>query len=354
LSRRLLELALVLLAVACASGCFVVRAGMRGMDALVSTPREVKKTKEPVTKDARLAIVWVGHATALVQIDDKVILTDPVFTNTVGQLSKRLVEPGLDPNDLPPVDVVLVSHMHYDHLSLGSLEMIEKQVRTLLLPSGGAAYITDGFSFPVYELRAWQVWEKDGLRVTAVPVDHVGWRYGLDSAWMTTSFTGYVVEYHGLKVYFSGDTAYDQRVFVEVAQRFPKIHLALLPIGPIEPRSFMRQYHLDPREAVQAFVDLDAARMVPIHYGTFVNSTDEPGDALAELAEAQKQIHLGPTRLVFPLAIGERRVFVKVGEDPELKAPAVPLVPRPSSEAPQAPAPAPSKTPKIPDDDSFE
>src|SRR4051812_18801093 len=164
-------------------GCWVARAGVRGTAAFFSSPREVAKTKTPVTKDARLAVVWVGHATALVQIDDKVVLTDPVFTSTVGQFRKRLFEPGLDPKDLPPVDAVLVSHMHFDHLSLGSLGTIESKVKTALLPPGGAAYLTGGFSFPAYELRTWQTWEKDGLRVTAVPVNHVGWRYGIDDDW---------------------------------------------------------------------------------------------------------------------------------------------------------------------------
>ena len=101
-----------------------------------SSRRRARSTKltDPIDKNARLAVLWIGHATALVQIDDKVILTDPVFTSSVGQLSKRLVEPGLDPENLPPVDAVLISHMHFDHLSLGSLEMIERKVRMLLMP----------------------------------------------------------------------------------------------------------------------------------------------------------------------------------------------------------------------------
>lgn len=353
--RRLAELALVVALTAAASSCFVARAGGRAVGALFSSPQKVVKSTRPVSPDARLAVVWVGHATALVQIDDKVILTDPVFTSTVGQVSKRVVEPGIDPADLPPVDVALVSHLHFDHLSLGSLAMIEPKVKTLLLPRGGAAYLTGGFSFPAYEVGTWQAWEKDGLRVTAVPVDHVGWRYGVDEAWMRDSFTGYVIEYHGLKVYFGGDSAYDQRLFVETAQRFPKIDLALLPIAPIEPRGIMRRFHMDPAQAVQAFVDLDAARMVPIHYDTFIASTDEPGAALRELAKAQKKLDLGP-RVVAPLAIGERRVFVKAGEGPELPpertfAPAAP----PPSPPPAAPAPSEAApSPAIPDDDSFE
>src|SRR5205814_6076532 len=130
-------------------------------------------------------------------------------------------------------------------------------------------------------------------RITSVPVDHVGFRYGADAAWMTTSFTGYVIDYHGIRVYFSGDTAYDQKVFVETGVRYPGIDLALLPIGPIEPRELMRRFHTDPREALQAFFDLRAKRMMPIHYGTFVNSSDDADDELRELDAAKRRYSLG-------------------------------------------------------------
>lgn len=341
--------------VACAAllpGCRIGRAGVRAAGSLFDSPRKVAKVEHPVKKDARLAVIWVGHATALVQIDDKIILTDPVFTTTVAQVSKRLVEPGLDPENLPPVDAVLVSHMHFDHLSLGSLSMIEDKVRMLLLPRGGTTYLTD-FSFPSVELSPWQAWEKNGLRITAAPVDHVGYRYGVDDAWMKESFTGYVIEYHGIKVYFGGDTAYAQSLFVETAKRFPKLDLALLPIGPIEPRSIMRVFHMDPPEAVQAFVDLDAQRMVPIHYDTFVNSTDHPGDALASLAEARKRYSFGE-REIIPVGVGEQWVFVKQGEEPKH----TPLpVPKPPATAPKpADAPPADKPPpkEIPDEDRLD
>ncbi|MBX3228042.1 MAG: MBL fold metallo-hydrolase [Labilithrix sp.] len=329
--KGLALLAAVALALPALPACRIGSAGLRGVGALFASPRKVTQNKTPTAKDTRLGVLWVGHATALVQIDDKVILTDPVFTSVVGQVASRLVEPGIDPKDVPKVDAVLVSHMHFDHFSYGSLELIEDKVKALLLPRNGSAYLPDNFAFPAWELHTWQAWEKDGLRVTAVPVDHVGFRYGIDGAWMKSSFTGYVVEYHGMKVYFGGDSAYDQRNFVETAQRFPKIDVALLPIAPIEPRDFMRRTHMDPREALQAFVDLEAASMVPIHYDTFVNSTDTPGDALKALAQAQKDLYVGPGRAVTPLAIGERRVFVKAGEGPPLPEP-----PKPEPEPPPA------------------
>ena len=316
-ARSLATSALALALAGCSlTACTFVRAAGRASGSLFMSPRKVEKLKEPIDKNARLAVLWVGHATALVQIDDKVILTDPVFTSTVGQLSKRLVEPGIDPENLPPIDAVVISHLHFDHLSLGSLEMIQRKVRMLLMPRTGATYLTD-FGFPVLELRPWQGYEKDGLRVTAVPIDHVGFRYGADDAWMTEGFTGYVIEYHGIKVYFGGDTAYDQKLFVDVGQRFPGIDVALLPIGPIEPRELMRRFHMDPGEAVQAFIDLGAKRMVPIHYDTFVNSTDEPGDALKQLTAAEKKWDLGK-REVTVVAIGERRVFLEKGQGPSV------------------------------------
>lgn len=316
------------------SGCRIGRAATHGMSALFSSPKKVKQCTEPTTKDTRLGVLWVGHATALIQIDDRVILTDPVFTDSVGTLASRLVEPGIEPERLPKLDAVLISHMHFDHFSYGSLSMIEEKVRALILPATGTTYLADSYPFPSWELHTWQAWERDGLRITAVPVEHVGFRYGIDEAWMKQSFTGYVVEYHGMKVYFGGDSAYDQKNFVETAVRFPNLDLALIPIAPIEPRDFMRQTHMDPREALQAFVDLGAAHMVPIHYDTFVNSTDKPGDALRELGKAQKNVYLA-AKTVNPLAIGERRTFIKTGEGPPVPKPAIttgtPAVPKPTS-----------------------
>jgi len=348
--RRLLVIALVLFVVLL-PGCRIGRAVVRSTGALLSSPEHVQKVENPVRKDARLAVLWVGHATALVQMDDKFVLTDPIFTSSAGQLSKRLVEPGIEPDKLPPLDAVVVSHMHFDHLSLGSLDMIEDKVKMLLMPRGGTTYLTN-FSFPVIELQRWQVWEKNGLRITAVPVDHVGFRYGADDAWMKHAFTGYVFEYHDLKVYFGGDSAYNQRMFVETSQRFPNLDVALLPIGPIEPRSFMREMHMDPREAVQAFIDLDALTMVPIHYGTFVNSTDDPGDALRELEAARKTTNLG-THEIVPVKIGEQRVFLKQGEKAKHT--------KPEYKPPPPPPPPPTNQPKqeekkddIPDDEKLD
>ncbi len=304
-------LAAVLGVAAVSSGCAVLPIVTRNLGNTFRTPDPVPhKVAHPVRKDARLAVLWVGHATCLVQMDDRFILTDPVFTTTVGQVARRLVEPGLEPSALPRIDAVLISHMHPDHLSLGSLEMLEPKISHLALPRGGLTYLTD-FSFDAFELGTWEAWEKDGLRITAVPVKHVGFRYGIDDAWNLDAFTGYVVEYHGLRVYFGGDTAYDDRAFLETGRRFPHADVALLPIAPAEPREPMRRTHIGPEEAVQVFLDLGAKVVVPIHRDTFVNSTDERGVALARfLAEAKaKKLPDGSVQVI---GFGEQKVLVPV------------------------------------------
>jgi L-ascorbate metabolism protein UlaG (beta-lactamase superfamily) len=276
---------------------------------LFSTPRPVTgRITRPRRDDARLAVLWVGHATVLLQMDDKFILTDPLLQDSVGQVTRRVQEPGIDPENLPPLDLVVVSHMHFDHLSLGSLDRIEHKARRMVVPRGGLVYVPN-YAFDTRELATWQSLDDGGLRVTAVPVKHVGYRYGIDAAWMKTSFTGYVFEYHGLTVFFSGDTAYDAARFRATAARFPSIDLALIAIAPIHPRSFMQEVHVDPPEAVQAFLDLGARTMVPIHYDTLVNGFDAPGEPRATLERSMRDRGLGPERVRI-LPIGGQAVIV--------------------------------------------
>jgi N-acyl-phosphatidylethanolamine-hydrolysing phospholipase D len=293
---------------ACGRSALLARFLGRNLATLGADMRPVPaRITAPARADARLAALWVGHASVLVQLDDKFILTDPVFTDTVGQISRRLVEPGLAVEDLPAIDAVLISHLHFDHLSLGTLDRIEHDVRRLYLPEGGTVYVPSS-AVPPIELPPWQQHEADGLRVTAVPVQHYGFRYAGDRDWMTYSYTGYVVEYHGLAVYFGGDTAYSE-AFAETAATFPGLDLAILPIAPIEPRGFMCRSHTDPRQALDAFRDLGARYMLAMHFDTFVNSLDEYGQAPRVLRELLGQYGLDEQRVAI-LPHGGQRVFV--------------------------------------------
>ena len=293
--------------------CSAIRATTNTIEESISSlfksPRKLQdKITDPYRPDARLSVLWVGHATALIQIEDKMILTDPVFTTTVGQFSKRYVEPGIDPQDLPELDAVLISHMHIEHLSPASLDMFESKIKSLLIPAGGLVYIPN-YDFEINELQRWQTWEKDGLIITAVPTSHNGWRYGLDDAWMKTSYTGYVIEYKSIKVYFGGDTGYNNTFFKETGKRFPEIDLALLPIAPIHPREYSWKRHADPKSAIRISRELGAKRLMPIHYDTFPESIDTLGEATATLKAEMDKENLTSDQVAI-LSIGEQRIFI--------------------------------------------
>ena len=265
------------------------------------------KITEPYRDDAGLSVLWIGHATLLIQIDDKIILTDPMLLPTAGQISGRLIEPGIDPENLPHIDVVLISHLHIDHLNYGSLDIIEDRTDQLLAPEGGLVYIPN-FDYPTDELKRWQSWEKDGLKITATPVKHNGFRYGLDGLWMNTSYTGYMIEYNGKTVYFSGDTGYDPDFFVETGKRFPNVDLAFFPLAPIHPRDYSYVRHTDPKDAIRAFQDLGAKVMTPMHYSTFQENLDTLGEARFLLEEEMKLKNLTQDDVVI-LDIGEQYLY---------------------------------------------
>jgi L-ascorbate metabolism protein UlaG (beta-lactamase superfamily) len=265
------------------------------------------KIQRPVRADARLAALWVGHATVLLQIDDRIVLTDPVFSATVGQMSRRVVEAGLDVDAVPLLDAVVISHLHFDHLSLESLDMLEPRIKRMFMPPTGLTYVPD-YRFPIHELPWGKRWTDGELTITAVPVQHNGWRFVLDSGWMKKGYTGYLLERGGLRVYFGGDTGYGPH-FKRTREKFGPIDLAILPIGPLEPRALMAPSHIDPNEALDAFRDLDARYMLAVHFDTFPNSLDAPGAAPRALRAAAKARGVGEDRIVI-LAPGEQRVFV--------------------------------------------
>lgn len=290
-------------------GCsFALRALGRTLDVPAEPQHVQHKLHDAHRADARLSVLWIGHATALVQLDDKFVLTDPVFTSSVGGISRRLVEPGFDAADLPQLAAAVVSHTHMDHFSFDSLAMIEHKTGHVFLPQGARDNLPR-YAFQSHELARWQSFEADGVRITAVPVRHVGGRFGLDIAWSPDSFTGYVFEYHGLSVYFGGDSAFDVEIFQAARAHFPALDLALLPICPIEPREYMKIVHMDPLEALDAFELLGAKQMVPIHFDTFINSADVPGECPRALRFESARRKLSAETVAI-LAIGEQRVFV--------------------------------------------
>jgi len=266
------------------------------------------KLHRPIRPDTELAITWVGHATVLIQISDKVFITDPMFTNTVGMVMRRRSERGLDPSSITKLDYTLISHIHLDHYSYGSIDMLP-QDGMLLVPFGALPYTPDFDHREIREMKPWDVVEEEGVRITAVPVQHFSGRYGFDIPWARDrGYTGYVIEYRGKTVFFGGDTGYHPELFKEIGRRFD-VDVALLPIAPIEPRDFMAHNHIDPAEALIILEDLDAKVMMPMHHRTFVQGFDPTLTfAVEQLQRIAKEKNVADRVLV--LDIGEQRVLL--------------------------------------------
>lgn len=231
---------------------------------------------------------WIGHATVLLQAGGLNILTDPMLSERASPLSwigpKRKMPPAIGLADLPRIDVVIISHNHYDHLDLPTLKALNAQAGgppLFLVPLGIGDWLHRQGIKPVAQLDWWQSLPVAGMRLHCVPVQHWSARGLFDR--FQTLWSGWVIETadetggeRSLKIFFTGDTGYS-RDFTDIAQRFGAMDLAMIPIGAYEPRWFMRHQHVDPAEAVQIHLDLQARQSLGIHWGTF-QLTDEPLD----------------------------------------------------------------------------
>ncbi len=225
-------------------------------------------------------VTYVGHATCLAELPGFTAVFDPIWSSRV-ILPKRLVAPGVALDALPVVDAVLVTHAHRDHCDRPSLRALAARFpgATLVTPRGFGD-LTGGLGFGRHvELAMWETQEIGAGRMTHVPARHWGKRSGWDKE--KRGFGGFVVEAGGRSVMHAGDTAYFGG-FAEIGRRFPGLDAAMLPIGAYSPPSF-RHVHCDPDDALQAFLDLGAQRMVPVHWGTFVLSYEHVDEPMARL-----------------------------------------------------------------------
>jgi L-ascorbate metabolism protein UlaG (beta-lactamase superfamily) len=262
----------------------------------VSVPVE-PQLPAPLAAGAWAAVTFVGHSTFLIQTRAGHILTDPMFSERASPLRfvgpRRVRRAAVHIADLPPIAVILLSHNHYDHCDLASLKTLARRFDPLLVtPLKNARLVRSAGFRRIEELDWWEQAERSPLGVTAAPAQHFSARTPFDRN--RALWSGFVIDVDGRRIFFAGDTGYGGH-FRRVRERFGPIDFALLPIGAYQPRWFMKDIHMDPGEAVQAHVDLEARRGIGMHFGTFQLTTEGIDEPIAALDRAcrERQISEG-------------------------------------------------------------
>lgn len=257
-----------------------------------------------------LALTWAGHASWLIRIGGLAVLTDPVWSRRIVGTPARLTPPGIPWSELPPIDAVVISHNHYDHLDAPTLGRLPRRTPLFVPAALGRWCRRRGFSC-VTELDWWEGAELPApgganVRFDFVPAHHWSRRTLGDtcrSLWGGWILTDRV----GRRVHFAGDTGYGDW-FAEIGRRFPGIDLTLLPIGAYAPGRLLRGVHTDPEEAVRACGDLGARRMAPMHWATFTLSAEPPLEPAARVRAAWREAER-PAEDLWDLPVGGSRVL---------------------------------------------
>lgn len=233
----------------------------------------------PELAQGQVCITWIGHASFLVQTPEHSVLIDPNWAKWL-KVIKRIKHPGIEIHDLPAIDLVLVTHAHFDHLDRKTLRTIASD-QPIAVPQH-VGNLVHGLGFnKVHEMSHWESFTHGSLKITMTPARHWGARVLHDSH---RGFGGFIIEYAGRTIFHCGDTAYFDG-FREIGER-SDIEIALLPIGAYEAPT-KRDVHMNPEQALQAFQELRANTMIPMHFGTFRLSYEplhEPPQRLLEKA----------------------------------------------------------------------
>lgn len=253
-----------------------------------------------------LVVTFVNHSTFLLQTAGLNLLTDPVWSERVSPFSfagpRRHRNPGLRFEDLPPIDCILISHNHYDHLDLATLRRLARRDQPIVFsPLGLRPLLLRAGLKEIHELDWWEQHFWRDIEIHCVPAQHFSSRTPFDRD--RTLWSGWIFGQPGYLTYFAGDTGFGP-LFEQIAARFPDLELAILPIGAYEPEWFMGPIHMTPEQAVEAQRILDVPVAIASHFGTF-SLADDAMTAPVERLEAALAGNLAPPTFL-ALPEGER------------------------------------------------
>tara|TARA_Y100000748_G_scaffold38792_1_gene28713 strand:+ start:371 stop:1336 length:966 start_codon:yes stop_codon:yes gene_type:complete len=233
-------------------------------------------------------IIWIGHSTFLIKKAGKVILTDPIFSDRASPFKnigpERLIPPVIPLKELPRIDFVTVSHNHYDHLDIDSLKKISKlnPDAVFLVPAGDLKLLKKKRITNVYEFNWWETFKVEELTFTFTPVQHWSKRGLFDrnkSLW-----GGWYINFNDYGMYHAGDTGYSKD-FIDTRLKLGAPKYAFIPIGAYDPEWFMAESHVNPEDAVQIMIDLEAEKAFGMHWGTFALTDEDTLEPPARLKD---------------------------------------------------------------------
>jgi L-ascorbate metabolism protein UlaG (beta-lactamase superfamily) len=264
-------------------------------------PKHVEVVRQPlpaVPEGDGTVATWVGHSTFLIRSAAATVVTDPVFSETVGPIPgfgpRRVVAPGISFDELPRVDLVLLSHDHYDHCDVPTLRRLARRDDPLVVaPMGHGTLLSKAGFHRIVELDWWQEHAcGPGLSATLVPAKHWTRRTPFDTN--RRLWGGFMLRMGGRLVYFAGDSGSKVGMFAEIRTRCGAPDLALIPIGAYEPRWFMAPAHMNPAEAVRVHLEVGARRSIAMHWGTLQLTDEGRLEPVRALGEARAKAGLAP------------------------------------------------------------
>lgn len=246
---------------------------------------------------------FINHSSFLIQVGGLNIITDPVFSKRVSPFSwsgpSRKHPPAIEIEDLPEIDIMILSHNHYDHLDIKSFKKIyQLNEAHVYCPLGVGQYLRKKGMKNITEMDWWDESSKGDLKVICTPAQHFSGRGLFDRD--TTLWAGFILEIKNKTIYYVGDTGYDASIFSEVKNRFSDIDLTFIPIGAYKPIWFMNPIHINPKEALQIHNDIDSKMSIAMHFGTFPLADDGPKEAIEMFANHLEDYNISSSNFLIP------------------------------------------------------